>query len=250
MHPDDSEHTNVRNAAKSAREGWRAGLVVSVVLHALVLSAIVLALGVAADRTDAPLVVPVNIVELGHQTVGPRERVKADLPEQKAAPLSSPDAKPVDLSARQKQPPPDDLQIKLRKLAQLREPMVDTDLARKGEGLSRVSAMRPDAALGPDAKIKDFLRDQIEHHWSPDLSSLHGRNVSVPILVAITTKTGVITKAELVNNSDVGFDSAYEEIAVSARNAALLSSPLTLPPGRYPESMQVILTLNTADALR
>jgi hypothetical protein len=29
-----------------------------------------------------------------------------------------------------------------------------------------------------------------------------------------------------------------------------LSSPLTLPPGHYPELMNVILTLNTRDALR
>jgi outer membrane biosynthesis protein TonB len=250
MHPDHSDNRDPGNAAEGAREGWRAGLIVSVALHALALSAIILVLGLAADRDDAPIVVPVNIVELGPRTVSPTEPVKAEVPEQTAAPPSSPDAKPIDLSARQKQPPPDDLEIKLRKLAQLREPMVDVDLARKGEGLSRASAMRQDAALGPEAKIKDFLRDQIEHHWSPDLASLHGRNVSVPILVAITTKTGVVTRAEIVNNPQAGFDSGYDEIAVSARNAALLSSPLTLPPGHYPESMQVILTLNTADALR
>ena len=226
------------------------GLIASIVLHALALSAIILILGLTADPIDAPVVVPVNIVQLADETAGPRQSEKADVPEQKAAPLSSPDAKPIDLSARQKQQPPDDFEIKLRKLAQLREPMVDTNLARKGEGLSRVSATRQDAALGPEAKIKDFLRDQIEHHWSPDLASLHGRNVSVPILVAITTTTGVVTRAEIVNNVGAGFDSVYDEIAVSARNAALLSSPLALPPGHYPKSMQVIVTLSTAEALR
>jgi hypothetical protein len=109
--------------------------------------------------------------------------------------------------------------------------------------------MRSDAALGFDAALKDFLRDQIEHHWGLDLAALHGKDFSVLVRVAIT-KAGVVTGAEVVNNRKLGVDAAYDEAALSARNAALLSSPLTLPPGHYPELMSVILTLNTRDALR
>ena len=98
------------------------------------------------------------------------------------------------------------------------------------------------------AAIKDFLRDQIEHHWSPDLAILHGRDISVLIRIALTN-AGVITKAEVVNGSGLGIDPVYDEIALSARDAALLSSPLTMPTGHYAESMNVILSLNTREAL-
>ena len=118
-----------------------------------------------------------------------------------------------------------------------------------GEGLSRQNATRADAAPGSEAAIKDFLRDQIEHHWNPDLATLRRRNISVQLRVAITG-AGIITRVELVDAHQAGLDAAYDEAAMSARNAALLSSPLTLPPGQYPASMDLILSVNTRDALR
>ena len=237
-----------RNAGKRPQRNFNAGLVVSVVLHALALSALIVGLGLAANLVDIPLVVPVNIVQLANETVSPKAPDQASIPQQKAAAPSSPDAMPVDLSAS-KRPPPDDLEVKLRRLAQLREPIVDPHLPQQGEGLSHIAAARPDAALGFDATLRDFLRDQIEHHWGLDLAALHGKDFSVFTRVAIT-KAGVVTGAEVVNNRKSGVDDAYDEAALSARNAALLSSPLTLPPGHYPELMNVILTLNTRDALR
>ena len=250
-----SRSTNVRggidgrNAGKRPQRNFNAGLVVSVVLHALALSALIVGLGLAANPVDIPLIVPVNIVQLANETVGPKAPDQASIPQQKAAAPSSPDAMPVDLSPLKRQPPPDDLEVKLRRLAQLREPIVDPHLPQQGKGLSRIAATRPDAVLGFDATLRDFLRDQIEHHWGLDLAALHGKDFSVFIRVAIT-KAGVVTGAEVVNNRKSGVDDAYDEAALSARNAALLSSPLTLPPGHYPELMNVILTLNTRDALR
>ena len=46
--------------------------------------------------------------------------------------------------------------------------------------------------------------------------------------------------AEIVDNSRAG-DPAYRALAMSARNAVLLSSPLALPPGRYEEVRDVVL---------
>ena len=249
-----SDASDKRDAAPSgAPEGrWykrRAGLVFSVALHALVFSALVVILGLAATPNNISLVVPVDIVQLADETAGPMQPKAAAVPQRESAPPSSPDAIPVDLSARQKDPPPDELEVKLRKLAELRQPLVDTHISGKSEGLSRLSATRPDAALGSEATIRDFLRDQIEHHWSPDLSVLHGRNISVMVRIALTSG-GVVTKAEIVNAPGAGIDPAYDEIAASARNAALLSSPLTLPPGHYAATMDLILSFNTKDALR
>ena len=195
------------------------------------------------------VIIPVDIVRLADITASPPQPRQAVVPQQQAAPPASPEAKPAALSPAQARPVPDDLEIKLRRLADLRQPPLDQDLARTGEGLSRRNATRADAAPGSEAAIKDFLRDQIEHHWNPDLATLHGRNISIQLRVAIT-RAGVITRADLINARESGIDPAYDEAAMSARDAALLSSPLTLPPGQYPASMDLILSVNTRDALR
>ena len=240
--------TGGRNAGERPQRNFSPGLVVSVVLHAVALSALIMVLGLAANPIDIPIVVPVDIVQFANDTVSPKTPEQASIPQQKAAAPSSPDALPVTLSPSKTPPPPDSLEVKLRRLSQLREPIVDPHLPQQGEGLSRIAAARPDAALGSEAAIKDFLRDQIEHHWSLDLSVLHGRNISVPIRIALTS-SGVVTRAEVVNSPELGIDPVYDEIAASARNAALLASPLTLPPGHYAPAMDLILTLDTRDAL-
>jgi hypothetical protein len=253
MHPDYCNNLANRITAQGARERRRynfsAGLVFSVALHTLALSTVIAVLAMAAKPDDAALVIPVDIVQLADETAGPLAPDKGSVPQQETAPPSSPAARSADLSPLEKRPPPDDLEIKLRNLAQLRQPIVDTNLSEKGDGLALTSVMRQGAALRSDAAIKDFLRDQIEHHWGLDLATLSGRNISVLIRVAITN-AGVITKAEIVNSSEIGIDPVYDEIASSARDAALLSSPLTLPPGYHAGSMDVIISLNTRDALR
>jgi hypothetical protein len=241
--------TDDRNIGKRSPRNISAGFVVSLVLHALALSGLIVGLWLAAIPVDMPLIVPVNIVQLADETVGPKAPDQASIPQQMAAAPSSPEAIPVDLSPSKRPPPPDDLEVKLRRLAELREPIVDPHLPQQGEGLSRIAATRADATLGFDATFKDFLRDQIEHHWGLDIAALHGKDFSVLIRVAIT-KAGVVTAAEVINNRQSCVDAAFDEASLSARNAALLSSPLTLPPGHYPERMNVILTLNTRDALR
>ena len=45
-------------------------------------------------------------------------------------------------------------------------------------------------------------------------------------------------------------DKAYRFIAISARNAALLSSPLKLPPGDYDPVMDMVLNFKPREVLR
>jgi hypothetical protein len=245
------------NEATSAATGqhkrlWQklsSGFAASIGFHVIALVVLVLTLGHTAIPDQRAIVIPVSIVRLADETTSPEQPRQAVVPQQESAPPASPEAKPAALSPAHARPLPDDLEIKLRRLADLRQPPLDQDLARTGEGLSRRNATRADAAPGSEAAIKDFLRDQIEHHWNLDLATLHGRNISVQLRVAITM-AGVITRADLVDAHEAGLDAAYDETAMSARNAALLSSPLTLPPGQYPASMDLILSLNTRDALR
>jgi hypothetical protein len=82
--------TDGRNAGKRPQRNFSARLVVSVVLHALGLSGLIVGLGLAANPVDIPLIVPVNIVQLANETVGPKAPDQASIPQQKAAAPSSP----------------------------------------------------------------------------------------------------------------------------------------------------------------
>src|ERR1035438_2888923 len=64
--------TDGRNVGKRPQRNFNAGLVVSVVLHELGLSGLIVGLGLAANPVDIPLIVPVNIVQLANETVGPK----------------------------------------------------------------------------------------------------------------------------------------------------------------------------------
>ncbi len=253
MHSENGNDTDnviaVSGVHERRHDKWGAGFIVSAALHALALTALIVALGLAASPTENLVIVPADIVRLADTAAGPKEPDKAIIPQQEVAAPASPSAKSNELSPAATRPPPDYLEIKLHTLAELRQPLVNQNLSQKGEGLSHISAMKQDAEPGMNAAIKDFLRDQIEHHWGLDLAALHGRDFSVLIRVTIT-RAGIVTGAEVLDRRQSGVDLAFDEAALSARNAALLSSPLTLPPGRYPETMNVILSLNTRDALR
>jgi hypothetical protein len=96
--------------------------------------------------------------------------------------------------------------------------------------------------------LKDFILDQVERHWNLNLANLKGADYSVSIRVKIA-KSGEVLKAELLDSSRAG-DPHYDEVAISARNAVLASSPLALPAGQYDDVMDMVLYMNPRDTLR
>ncbi len=234
---------------------WRnklgVALLCSAVLHGLVLLPFFLMHRGAVEPHDIFQIVPVDVVELAEETAGPPQPRKAPVPEQKAGRASSPVSRPAGVSPSGKRPPPDELEIKLRALAKLRQPGIDTPTPESDMGLSKMSAMSDGAVRGPAAtySVKDFIRAQVERRWSLDLAILGTRNFSVLIRVEMTSG-GVVTEAEIVDTARFAADKAYREIALSARNAVLLASPFALPPGHYKKTMAMTLSLNPRDTLR
>jgi len=96
--------------------------------------------------------------------------------------------------------------------------------------------------------LKDFILDQVERRWNLNLANLKDADYSVPIRVKLA-KSGEVLKAELVANPRSG-DPHYDEVAISARNAVLASSPLALPVGQYDDVMDMVLYMNPRDTLR
>ena len=148
-----------------------------------------------------------------------------------------PTPKPAARPQKQPAPPVDSFEAKLQSLARLRQPTppAPADPARQdGAGLSNRTASSSAAAPGPDAlySVKDFLRAQIERRWTLDRGNLGGGNPIVLIHLRIE-RTGKVASAEVVDDPRLATDERFRDLAMSARNAALLSSPLTLPPGSY-----------------
>jgi hypothetical protein len=218
------------------------GLVCSGVLHGLLLVALVLTQATVAT----PQVIPVDVVLVDEETAGPLQAEAPIGPPQKA--LHSEDLTPLSIPAPDK--PADPLEQKLERLAKLQ----DTDEHRPlPKSAVRALTASPSSSNVEAAEttyaVSDFIRAQVERRWGLDVSALRGRALSVLIRVEMTN-TGTVMKAEIVRNAQYASDKAYQDAALSARNAIILSSPFTLPVGHYNARMAFTLRLDTQHALR
>lgn len=148
-----------------------------------------------------------------------------------------PTPKPAARPQREPAPPVDSFEAKLQSLARLHEPTppAPANPARQeGSGLSDRVASSRGAAIGPDAtySVKDFLRAQIERRWTLDRATL-GAGDPIVLIHLRLERNGTVASAEVVDDPRLATDDNYRALALSARNAALLSSPLTVPPGSY-----------------
>src|SRR5450432_3154606 len=118
MHPVASDHAKVGIAivgvnGKRQRAIFAVGFLCSVVLHGLMLLPIMLML----DRATTTLVIPVDVV-LAYQTADPPPPDTAFAPQKEVGATSSPAAAPLGVSPSDERP--DDLELKLQRLAKLR----------------------------------------------------------------------------------------------------------------------------------
>jgi hypothetical protein len=64
------------------------------------------------------------------------------------------------------------------------------------------------------------------------------------------TRAGVISDVIITDQQRFNTDKQFRGMALSARNAAMLASPIALPPGRYDSVMTVSITLDPKAVLR
>jgi hypothetical protein len=225
------------------------GLMVSLLLHA-VLALLVFSYAfhrVSSLPPRAETFVPVELVHIGFEASTPHsERPK--LPPQVSAPRipkqNAASLRDEAVSPHGTKPLQDSLEAKLRALARLKQPRDKT--IDSNTGLSNVTAGNGngDALL---YSVRDYVRAQVLRRWSLNLSRLGGRKAIVRLRMEMK-RDGTVTSAEIIDDSPN--DIVYHDIAVSARNAALLSSPVLLPPGDYPTTMRFTLDLNPRDTQR
>jgi len=218
------------------RPGWA----LSLALH---LGMLLLALWYLAGRpalTPPLTTLPVELVALvpvpGPSGAQPAPRSGAPRPHPAAAPQLEgvrPDAT---------QQPEDELSAKLRGLAQLSAP--DTPLA-VGGGNGEGGAGNGNGAYA----LRDFIRAQILRRWLPALSDAASRAAVVRLKLNVSGK-GEISDIVITEQARFATDAVFHDMALSARNAALLASPIKMPPGNWPKVIPLEIDLDPKAALR
>jgi hypothetical protein len=247
----------IMGAAKRRARESGPGFASALFLHGLIVALIIaMRMPIGSPQINQPFrIVPVDVVSFGEETTTLPAVVKSALPQQKRVPTKrqqeatlsplegvAPDgSKPVPL---------DNLAAKLRALARLRQPET-TPATIDNSGQSDVTSASDDAIAGDNAaySVRDFVRQQVVRHWSLDLHALGTRQLRISIHV-VMTRSGRIEKAEIVDMQRYRTDPIFRDVALSARNAVLLSSPVPLPAGNYAEVMSMTLNFDPHDALQ
>lgn len=247
----------IMGAAKRRARDTGPGFASALFLHGLIVALIILMhMSIGSPPAKSPLrIVPVDVVSLGEETAAPPAVMKSALPQQKRAPTTrQEEANPRPLEGVSpngaKPVPLDNLAAKLRALARLRQPETAPAVI-DNSGQSDVTSTSDDAAAGDNAAyaVRDFVRQQVVRHWSLDLHVLGARQFRIAIHV-VMTRSGRIEKAEIVDLQRYRVDPVFRDVALSARNAVLLSSPVPLPAGSYPDVMSMTLNFDPHDALQ
>ena len=102
---------------------------------------------------------------------------------------------------------------------------------------------------GGGLSLRDFIRAQILRRWVPDLSRNQRRDR--PVLLRITVNAaGVLTAVDILDRQQFDGDKLFRNMAVGARNAALLTSPVRMPPGNWPAASTFVIDLDPRAAAR
>ncbi len=235
-------------------EGDGRGLAGSLALHGLFALLVVLLMlrGLSAPPAAPPRFVPVDVVRIGEETTSPPSPVKAKIP-QPLTPRRPPRA-PASANAPEGTSPTgvkpvDDLETKLRALAHLKQP--ESNTAPLDTPGASDQATSNDAQPGAETAyaVRDLIRAQVMRRWSFNAVALGSHSFQIALRVTVL-RNGTVQKAEILDRERYTNDALYRDIALSARNAVLLSSPLTLPAGAFGDRIVVTLTLNPRDTLR
>jgi hypothetical protein len=227
-------------AIREGRERW-GGVACSLLLHG---AAFLAALWYVAHRPEIPQTVfrtlPVDLViggNLGQGSTTPAARLQVTPPRPATAPVQS------GTRPQATREPQDELSAKLRALAQMGSS--DTALPQPDNGGGSGGAGGGDGNYA----LRDFIRAQILRRWLPDLDIRGARDLPVVVRVRLL-QSGVIDDVTIVDQVRFHNDSAFRNMALGARNAAMLASPIQLPPGRYQRVTVLTIDLNPKAVLR
>jgi hypothetical protein len=220
------------------------GALLSLLLHGVLVLLALWYLGHRPAVTETPLrILPVDLVIGGSMgqavSTAPAARLQVARPRPESAPV------PEGTSPKGTKEPQDELSARLRALAQLKAP--DAALPNADNSAA------PGGSGGSDGEgnyaLKDFIRAQILRRWLPDLSIPGARDMPVLVRVRLL-KNGVIDDVTIVDQQRFHVDKAFRNMALSARDATLLASPIQIPGTRYEKTQVLTISLDPRAVLR
>jgi hypothetical protein len=219
-------------------------VLLSLLLHGLLLLLALWYLGHRPAITPAQLrALPVDLVIGGGAgqatSAAPATRLQIAPPHPESAPV------PEGISPKGVQQPEDELSAKLRALAQLKTP----DAALPNADNTAVPGGGGEGAGEGNYALKDFIRAQILRRWLPDLSIPGARDMPVLLRIRLL-KSGAIDDVGIVDQRRFYSDKAFHNMALSARNAALLASPIQIPGVKYEKTQTLTIDLDPRAVLR
>jgi len=249
-------------------------LVCSIAAHLLV-ALVILVIPFGPPMAPPDEAIPIELVRIGEETLRPAAHVAGE-PVPAAMPAAT-ETKPAETSRVAETPPPlrpagiapqIDPTAAIAPKAKPRPPKpAETQLAaiatpppaplapvaqpEPGPAQSDATANTDKTSLGRPASysVKDFIRAQVERHWNFDVRALSRGDMQVTIHIALDPD-GTVTSADIVDDPRYAANPAYRELAISARDAVLVSSPLQLPPGSYYAFKDITLSFDPKEALR
>jgi hypothetical protein len=141
--------------------------------------------------------------------------------------------------------PQDELATRLRALAQLKT----ADAALPNADNTAMPGGGGDGIGEGNYALKDFIRAQILRRWLPDLTIPGARNMPVALRIRLL-KSGMIDDVAIVDQQRFYADKAFHNMALSARDAALLASPIQIPGVRYERTQTLTIDLDPKAVLR
>jgi len=229
--------------AERLRKDGGPGALLSVLLHGLLVLLALWYLGHRPVLNQTQLhALPVELVIGGSMgqaaSTAPAARLQVARPHPESAPV------PEGTSPNGTKQPEDELSAKLRALAQLKTP--ETALPNADNSAA------PGGAGGDgegNYALKDYIRAQILRRWLPDLSLPGARNMPVLVRVRLL-KSGVIDDVTVVDQARFHTDKVFRDMALSARDAALLASPIQIPGTRFERTQSLMINLDPKAVLR
>lgn len=230
--------------AEKLRKDGGPGALLSLLLHLLLLLAAFWYVHHRPVLSETKVrALPVELViggTMGQQaSTAPATRLQVARPHPESAPV------PEGTNPKGTQQPEDELSARLRALAQLKTPdaalpNADNTAAPGGTGSGEGEG---------NYALKDFIRAQILRRWLPDLSIPGARNL--PVLVRLRLlKSGVIEDVFVVDQRRFVTDKAFRDMALSARDATMLASPIQWPGGLSQKSQTLTIDLDPKAVLR
>lgn len=221
------------------------GVIASVLLHVLGIALLIFLMREQKEPIPEFRLVPVTVLlGEGEENASGRTAQSGTAPVKSTAHREPSTPKPVRVRENAKPTPADPLAAQLRSLAQLRQSSNAAAVSSRSASAGENGTQESSGNYG----VKDLIRAQVLRRWSLDLDLLGQSSFLVAIHVVLG-RNGQVLKAEVVDHARFRTDKAFHEIALSAKNAVLLSSPLILPPGLVGEGTEVTLLLNPRDAL-